>query len=128
MAPPTIKIEGLTELRREVRQAKEKTANNALRDAHRSIAKIVAADAADRAPKRSGRLSRSVKGTGSTRDATIKAGTASRVPYANVIHFGWPRRNIGANLFMFDAVEAKADEIRDSFEEIADGVREAIEG
>lgn len=126
MSAPMIRVEGHKELKRAVRKQQDNLAKSGLRDAHRSIAKMVAAEAAEEAPRRSGRLAKSVKGTGSASDAKIKAGTPARTPYAEVIHFGWDRRNIAENEFMFRAVEKMTPKVIEAYEELADEVREAL--
>lgn len=61
--------------------------------------------AASFAPKRSGKLAASIKGSKSKSRATIKAGGA-RVPYAAPINYGWRKRNIAPSQFM-----QRADEV-----------------
>lgn len=55
--------------------------------------------AASFAPKRSGKLAASIKGSKSKSRATIRAGS-SRVPYAAAINYGWRKRNIEPVGFM----------------------------
>lgn len=55
-------------------------------------------------PELSGRLAGSLRaGRGKTK-AVVRAGGA-RVPYAGVIHYGWPARNIAPNPFITDALQ-----------------------
>lgn len=55
-------------------------------------------------PNRTGRLEASVRaGKGKTK-AVVRAGGA-RVPYAGVIHYGWPARNIAPNEFLRIALQ-----------------------
>jgi len=57
-------------------------------------------------PTLSGRLAASMRaGRGKTK-AVVRAGYASRVPYAGVIHYGWPARNIGPHPFLTDSLRA----------------------
>jgi hypothetical protein len=54
----------------------------------------------------SGKLSNSMRaGRGKTK-AVVRAGGA-RIPYAGVIHFGWPARNIAPNPFFQRALVAR---------------------
>jgi hypothetical protein len=55
--------------------------------------------AAEFAPKVSGALRASIKGSKSKSRATIKAGSA-RVPYAAPINYGWAKRNIAPSNFL----------------------------
>jgi hypothetical protein len=84
---PAIHIEGLDELRRGLRRAKDAGLNQALRDANKEIAKAIVDKALPNVPVRSGRLKRSVRALGNLGGAVGKAGSAS-VPYAQAIHWG----------------------------------------
>lgn len=69
------------------------------KDAMSDIAAEGARLAASFAPRRTGRLAASIKGSRAKGSAIVKAGGA-RVPYAGVINYGWPRRNIAPAGFM----------------------------
>lgn len=62
-------------------------------------------------PQRTGRLAGSVRAGASQRKGVIRAGSAS-VPYAAVIHWGWPRHHIASNPFLTNAVRENVDTIR----------------
>jgi hypothetical protein len=100
--PGEVRVEGLDQLARSMRRAGEDIEE--LKDAHAAAAGIVAAAAEARAPRRSGRLAGSVRGSRQIRRARVQAGS-SRVPYAAPIHWGWPARNIAANPFLSDAAQ-----------------------
>lgn len=53
-------------------------------------------------PKSGGALAASIRAGATTRAGVVRAGGA-RVPYANVQHWGWPRRGIRAKHFVSDA-------------------------
>jgi phage gpG-like protein len=76
-----------------------------LSDAHAETAAYVAGAANAAAPRRSGTLAATVRGNRAKTSAVIKAGGAA-VPYAGVIHWGWPRHNITANPFMTDTAKS----------------------
>ena len=66
---------------------------------------IVVSAAQPATPTLEGTLRGTVRaGRGKTK-AVIRAGGA-RAPYAGVIHYGWPARNIRARPFLADAVQA----------------------
>lgn len=57
-------------------------------------------------PTKSGQLKATMRaGKGKTK-AVVRAGGA-RVPYAGVIHYGWPSRNIEPNPFFIDALQSQ---------------------
>lgn len=66
------------------------------------------------APVRSGALAGSIRAGASQRKGVIRAGSAS-VPYAAVIHWGWPRHHIVSNPFLTTAVEQNVDTIRELY-------------
>lgn len=99
----SIQIEGLATLVRTLNRAGEDISD--LKDANASAAAMVAAEAESRAPRVSGRLAGSIKGSRKARGATIQAGR-SKVPYAAPIHWGWPARNIAPQPFLTDAAAA----------------------
>jgi phage gpG-like protein len=68
-------------------------------------------DARGRAPKRTGRLARSVIGRNKGGDVEV----GSSLVYAGVIHYGWPRHHIGAQPFLTDALAADAPRIVDIY-------------
>lgn len=105
MAPRdvTVRVEGLAELRRTLRDAGDDLTE--LKDAHARAAHIVGARAEQTAPRRTGALARSVKGRGTKSGAGITAGSRARVPYAPPIHWGWFRRGIRSNPWVSRAAQ-----------------------
>lgn len=95
-----VRITGL----RETLRSMEKAGNSAqdLKDLMTSLSAIVISAAQPpRGP--TGRLETSIRpGRGKTK-AVIRAGGA-RTPYAGVIHYGWPARNIPAQPYLTDAI------------------------
>ena len=126
MAQPSFKasieVQGARKLRKELNALNKEVAGPGMRKIHLDVAKIVADEATRQAPRRSGRLAGSVRGKSTTRRATISAGKGN-VPYAGVIHWGWPRRNIRANRFLFRASGAKRDE---AMREYSDGMNDLL--
>jgi IS5 family transposase len=102
MAQPIVRVEGARELRATLKRAgaemKDFTA------AHREVSVIVAGAGATRAPRQTGRLASSIR-PGGTKTQAIARGGGARVPYANPIHWGWPRRNIRPSLFLTTAAK-----------------------
>ena len=96
----TYKVEGLGTLLRTLKKAGLDIEE--LKDANAAAAEMVAAAAMASAPRRTGLLGSSVRGSRKARGATVMAGRAS-VPYAGPIHWGWPARGIAANPFISDA-------------------------
>lgn len=98
-----LEVRGARELRRGLKAAGDDLAD--LKDVNGAVATLVAWRGQASAPRRSGTLSRSVRGNRAAGKATVLAGTA-RVPYAPAIHWGWPRRHIDANPWLSRAAQA----------------------
>lgn len=97
---PVVEVEGARELRATLKRAGEDLGD--LKATHDEIARLVASVARPSVPVLTGRLAGSVRGSGAATVATVRAGGSS-IPYAKVIHFGWPAHNISANPFLIDA-------------------------
>lgn len=77
---------------------------------------IVVNEAKSQAPVVSGRLAASIRQSKQKSGVVIRVGSAG-VPYAGVIHFGWPHRNIRKNPFLYNASDAKRDEVIEAYTE-----------
>lgn len=108
MAYAGLEIEGGRNLRRTLKQAGVDLKD--LKAIHREVGGVVAGQAAGWAPRVSGRLAASVRAGATQRAAVIRAGnnrkSATGVPYAHPIHWGWPRRGIRANPFLSYSAQA----------------------
>ena len=103
MARAVVRVEGLNRLRTTMRKASLDMTQ--LRDLNRGAASRVAGVARGTTPRRSGRLAASVRSAASQRAGTVRAGRKS-IPYAGVVHWGWPKRNIKAQTWLVDAAKA----------------------
>jgi hypothetical protein len=75
-----------------------------LTDAMRAAGQAAARAAAPLAPTLTGRLAASVRAGAARTKAVVRAGGAG-VPYAGVIHYGWPARNIEPHPFLISALQ-----------------------
>ncbi|MGW2467956.1 hypothetical protein [Streptomyces bauhiniae] len=126
-------MDGLREFQRNVRTLRDKELNKAVRAANKASAEILVPQAVHESPDghrdaksskkyRPGKLDKSIKVTASAKGAVIKAGSAARVPYAAAIHFGFKRRNIRANRFLFRAMARKSAQVAATYERRIDAV------
>jgi len=106
MAEFTVSVKGLREVTRSFKQYEG--AVDDLKTANAAISSKVAQSAVATTPKLTGRLASTVKGNRAVQRVQIKAGGA-RVPYAGVIEYGWPARNIEAQPFLRRAAWANKD-------------------
>jgi hypothetical protein len=100
---PVVEVKGGPELRRALKGIEDGLSD--LKETHAKIANVVTPVSRRDAPHRSGVLASSIRGSGTASAAIVRAGGA-KVPYAGVIHWGWPAHNIGAQPFLTDAGKA----------------------
>ena len=123
---PALQIEGGRKLRRAVREVGDDMSD--LKELHKRLADDVADSAKRKVPVRSGRLQRSIRGSGTKTAARVRAGNnrksgPSSVPYAGPIHFGWGARGIRPQPFMYEALDDRRQAVIDAYN---DQVREII--
>lgn len=135
----TVRVEGLRELRKALRQLKDSELSKRVRLVNKQAAEIVKPEAEKSAPEgrrtaksakryKPGKLARSVRVVASANSAAIKAGSASRVPYAAPVHFGYPKRGIRPNRFLYRAMARTSAEVAETYErEIHDVIRDKLE-
>ena len=109
-----VKVEGGKELRRALKRAENDVEKAALKAAHKEAAMVVAKKATQEVPKKSGTLAASIRASGTMTKGIVRAGRSS-VPYAGVIHFGWPRRNITPQPYLYEAADDRVDEVVDIY-------------
>lgn len=108
----TVEVEGLKELRRSLKAAG--MSYDDLKAAGLEAADVVAATARTLVPHLSGALESTIRPAGQAKGAVVRSGGA-KVPYAGVIHFGWPKHGIQPHPFLYDAVDQRADEIENVY-------------
>lgn len=114
---PAIEVTGAREMKRLIRRINKQELREEMKEANHNAAKIIADEAADRAPKRTGRLANSIRANKALAYGAVKAGSAARVPYAGPIHYGWPARGIQAQPFIHEAIDARLGDARKDYEE-----------
>lgn len=115
MPRPVVEVKGAKELRRAIRQAGDSDLKLELKKANREVADIVANEARTTIPVRSGALRDTIRASGTMASGVVRTGT-KRVPYAGVIHFGWPARKIEPRPFLYEAADARVDEVVGRYE------------
>lgn len=95
-----VELVGMARLRKTMRAAGLNLAD--LKTANAKAAAMVAAAGRSSAPRKTGRLSGTVRGNRAVGRAVVQAGNA-RVPYASIVHYGWPQRDIDAQPWLAEA-------------------------
>lgn len=96
-------------------------------DVNTAAAQLIAAAAAARAPKRTGRLAGAGRSDGSPVRATVTFG-GTAVPYAPVIHWGWSAHRIRTNPFVSNAAQATESQWAPMYEAKVADVIGAVRG
>jgi hypothetical protein len=116
-----IRIEGLRDTLRALSKAGADAED--MKDLMHAMGSIVVSAARPRTPVRSGWLASTVRaGRGKTK-AVVRMGTRAR-PYAGVVHYGWPARNIRAQPSLVDAYQATRGQVLRRFD---DGLTELLQ-
>jgi HK97 gp10 family phage protein len=114
-----VRIEGIKDIRRSVNrlgtELDTKAAKGALKEMNAEAAEKVKQTASGLVPVRTGKLSNTLRASGTQKSARVRAGT-KRVPYAPPIHFGWPARGISPQTFLYDALDKRRNEVVDVYE------------
>lgn len=121
--PERIQVDGARELRAALKRAGNDASD--LKDANRAAGEIVAGAARILVPRRSGRLGDTIRASRAKGSATVTAGKAA-LPYAGVIHFGWPAHNIEPQPFLYDAVDARRHEVVKAYQKAIDRIASTI--
>ena len=123
--PALYEVEGGAQLRKTLRAAGDDLSD--LKAAHGEAAQIVTGRARGTAPRRTGVLSASVRGSGTKTQAVVRAGGA-RVRYAGPIHWGWPARGIAAQPWIQEAAQDTEPVWIGRYEDAVDEALDKVKG
>ena len=114
MAEANISIQGVKEVTDSLnKMARDLESNIELNE---ELSTTLSQKASALAPRLTGALASSVVGNPSAEKAQILAGSAA-VPYAGVIEYGWPQRNIAAQPYLNPAVNNNMGYIIEKYNE-----------
>lgn len=108
----SIKATGVKELRRELRRMGNDLED--LKALNLDVATLVSDRAKDIVPRRTGNLADTIRPAGTKTAGRVRAGF-KRVPYAGVIHFGFPARRIQPQPFLYDALDQRRGEVFNAY-------------
>lgn len=113
------RIEGHRQVRTKIRRMSDdlnqQAAKGELKRMNLEVAEVVLSRAVQLVPVRSGTLQTTLRAAATQKSGRVRAGFA-RVPYAGPIHFGWARRNITPNTFLYDALDQRRAEVVTAFD------------
>lgn len=107
-----VQVKGAAEFRRAMKGMGADLSD--LSRTHKDAAELVARAARQKVPIRSGKLAASIRSKATRTRAVVLAGSDA-IPYAGVIHFGWPAHGISPNPFLYDAADDRTDEVIDLY-------------
>lgn len=125
MPGPVVRVDGARRLARTLREFGEGLDD--LKDANAAVSALIADRSKAAAPRRSGALADSIRGSRQAARAVVAVGGA-KVPYAGPIHWGWPVRGIAANRFVWDTAQATQDEWLGTYERDIQRLADQVEG
>lgn len=108
-----VKIEGLGKFRRALGKL-DAEATQDFKTAGYEAAGIVVKEGKLQAPVRTGRLRDTIRAAKIASGARVYAGKKA-TPYAGPIHFGWFRRGILPNPFLYRAADKRVEEVVDTY-------------
>ena len=112
-----IKIEGLSKVQRDLRKLSTDALDlnkTEFLETNKQVAEIVINETKKYVPILSGSLAAAIRNASTKKSAKVRAGNAA-VPYAGPIHFGWPARSIKPNTFLYEAIDARKDEVTNRY-------------
>lgn len=104
MPGPVHQVIGGKDLRKTLRAAGVDMKD--LKTVHRQSAQVAANAAAQKAPEVSGRLRATIRAAGTQTAGIVRVGNNTRVPYAPVVHWGWPKHHIKPNPFAVEGAQS----------------------
>lgn len=120
---PAIQVHGAKEFRAAMKRMEADLKDYSA--VNRRAASMVADTARDRAPVLTGALAGSVRPGATRTRGYVKAGGRG-IPYAGPIHFGWPRRNIAPQPFIFDALDERKGDVIEAYEAYIEALVEKV--
>lgn len=112
-----VRVDNLQQLRKNLRDV-DRGALREIQQVTKRAAGIVAEEARGIAPRRTGRLAKSIRATTSGSLGVVR----SPLPYAPIIEYGWPARGIPDRRFIGRALENKQDAVLRELERGFDAV------
>lgn len=122
-----VRVEGLNEVRRAIRQITDdldrEGARAGLKDLNQKAAEVVQKKTVAIVPRRTGRLADTLRASGTQKTARVRAGyNRQGYRYAGPIHFGWHARGIYPQPFLYEALDARRNQVIAVYDEGINGL------
>jgi hypothetical protein len=122
---PLYRVDGAKELKASMTAAGLKLSD--LSAVNKRTADKVVQASKPSAPRRSGALAASTRPSGTKVAAVVRAGSAA-LPYAPVIHFGWPGHHIAPQPWVYTAAQSTEGEWTGYYNDEIDKILDTIRG
>ena len=109
-------VEGLQSVSKALQKAGAFETMREMKSANLEAAQTVADQSKVEVPVRSGKLQKSIKVSGTSKESFVRAGSPKTTPYANPIHWGWARRGISPQPFIYEAWDKRIGEVKKAYE------------
>lgn len=123
--PTRVYIEGGDRLARTLKEAGASL--DEMKALHAEVGETLEAGAEPLIALRTGALAGTLRSSGTKREAVLRAGGGS-VPYAGVIEFGWPARNIAPHPALTASLANQEDRITELYEREVDRLLGKVKG
>jgi hypothetical protein len=126
---PVVEVHGLRTLRRTLKAA-GRSLDTDFKAVHKQVAEVVIRAARPRTPigpDAGGHMRDDMRAAGQSAAAVVRVGRVS-MPYPGVISWGWPKRHIKAQPWIYDAAAASQDEWLGIYTAGLDQILDKIEG
>ena len=108
-----IKVEGLSKVQRDLRKLSTDgldLSKTEFLETNKKVAEIIIGESKKYVPVLSVALAANIRNASTKKSAKVRVGSAA-VPYAGPIHFGWPKRRIKPQSFIYDAIDGRRREV-----------------
>jgi len=108
-----VTIEGLSKVQRDLRKlgGDLDLVKGEFLTTNKKVAEVIIEGSKRFVPVQSGALAESIRQASTKKSAKVRVGDGSNVPYAGPIHFGWPKRRIKPQSFIYDAIDGRRAEV-----------------
>lgn len=120
-----IEVVGLKQLVKQLKNLEPQLVDD-LKALNKELAEDVAGEARNLVPVRSGALLKTIRTGANVRSGIVRAGKKT-VAYGAPIHFGWPKRHIKPQPFLYEALDHRRDDVLQAYQKGVAKITEAIQ-
>lgn len=119
-------VVGMKDVSRALQRVGDFETMREMKSANLDAAQVVADQAKVEVPVRSGKLRKTIKASGTSKESFVRAGSPKAVPYAPPVHWGWARRGISPQPFVYEAWDRRIGQVKDAYEKQLNKLRKRV--